>query len=95
MSLHLEELFREYCAMLRDGLSPTGLVMEYGQLQRIAEAARPDDPRITWGETGPERLFGFRPQFVLSAPPRFTVPHRVAATRSAGRDFTLRELRAL
>jgi hypothetical protein len=95
MSAHLDELFHQYCKMLRDGLSPTGLVMEYEVLRKIGEAARPDDPRVEWGRGVPERLFGFKPQFVLSAPARFTVPQRLAASRSAGRDFTLRELRAL
>ncbi len=95
MSTHLDELFHQYCKMLRDGLSPTGLVMEYEVLRKIGEPARAHDPRIEWGRHGPERLFGFKPQFVLSAPARFTFPQRLAATRSTGRDFTLRELRAL
>jgi hypothetical protein len=95
MSAHLDELYRQYCAMLRDGLAPSGLVMEYELLKRIADAARRDDPRVEWGRGGPERLFGFRPQFVLSAPPRFTFPHGVAEKHSSGRNFTLRELRAL
>ena len=95
MSAHLDELHRQYCAMLRDGLAPTGLVLEYELLQRIGERARRDDPRIQWSEAGPARLFGFAPQFVLSAPPRFTLPPGMAARRSGVRDFTLRELRAL
>jgi hypothetical protein len=95
MSAHLDELYRQYCTLLRDGLAPAGLVLEYELLQRIAAVARRDDPRIAWGAGGLERLFGFKPQFVLQAPPRFTLPHGAVARREAGPDFTLRELRAL
>ena len=42
-----------------------------------------------------KRLFGFKPQFVLSGPPRFTLPGGHAARRAEERDYTLRELRAL
>ena len=95
MSAHLDELHRQYLDMLRDGLSPTGLVLEYDMLQEIRGAARRSDPRIAWTVAGPERLFGFQPQFVLSGPARFTLPPGMAARRSGGRDYTLRELRAL
>ena len=99
MSAHLDDLHRQYQAMLRDGLVPTGLVIEYAMLKAISTAARRDDPRIQWSEAGPERLFGFRPQFVLSAPARFTYPPTLAASppppSPVRRDFTLRELRAL
>ena len=95
MSAHLDELHRQLLGMLREGLSPMGLVLEYDLLRRIREGARRDDPRVEWGHAGPERLFGFRPQFVLSGPPRFTLPPGVAAQRAAGGDFTIRELRAL
>ncbi|MDB5445838.1 MAG: hypothetical protein JWQ97_1155 [Phenylobacterium sp.] len=95
MSAHLDDLHQQYHAMLRDGLEPTGLVLEYAMLKAITNAAGRDDPRIQWSDSGPERLFGFRPQFVLSAPPRFTYPPSLAATGPVRRDFTLRELRAL
>jgi hypothetical protein len=95
MTAYLDELYRQYCALLRDGLAPAGLVLEYELLQRIASGARRDDPRVSWGAAGLERLFGFKPQFVLQAPPRFTLPHGAAARREGGPDFTLRELRAL
>ena len=91
MSAQLDELHRQLLAMLRDGLEPTGLVIEHAMLKAIGAAARSDDPRIEWGEDGPRRLFGFRPQFVLEAPPRFTYPSRLVRER----DFTLRDLRAL
>jgi hypothetical protein len=91
MNAHLDDLHRQLLAMLRDGLAPTGLVIEHALLMAIGDAARRDDPRVEWSEAGPERLFGFRPQFVLSGPPRFTYPHRLVRER----DFTLRELRAL
>lgn len=95
MSLHLDELHRQYKAMLRRGLAPTGLVIEYGVLKAISRAARRDDPRIEWGASGLERLFGFRPQLALASPPQFT--YAVTRPERAGRtpDFTLRELRAL
>ena len=95
MSAQLDDLHQQYHAMLRDGLAPTGLVIEYAMLKAIGNAARRDDPRIEWSESGLDRLFGFRPQFVLSAPPMFTYPSGLAVARSAPRDFTLRELRAL
>ncbi len=95
MSPHLDELHRQYLAMLRDGLAPSGLVIECAMLRAIAKTARRDDPRIEWSQSGPERLFGFRPQLVLSAPARFTYPPRIAAPRAGPRDFGLRELRAL
>jgi hypothetical protein len=95
MSLHLDELHQQYLAMLRNGLAPTGLVIERAMLRAIGRAAGRDDPRIEWSKSGPERLFGFRPQLVLSAPARFTYPARVAASPAPGCDFTLRELRAL
>lgn len=95
MTAYLDDLFQQYCLMMRDGLVPTGLVIEYALLQKIGRAARRDDPRVEWGETGPERLFGFKPQFVLSAPARFTLPPALAARRAKARDFTLRELRSL
>lgn len=91
MSAHLDELQRQLLAMQRDGLAPTGLVIEQALLTAIGAAARPDDPRIEWSEHGPERLFGFRPQFVLAAPARFTYPGQLMRKR----DFTLRELRSL
>ena len=91
MSEHLDDLHRQLLAMLRDGLAPTGLVIEHALLKAIGDGARRDDPRIEWSDGGPVRLFGFRPQLVLSAPPRFTYPHGLARER----DFTLRELRAL
>jgi hypothetical protein len=95
MSAHLDDLHRQLFEMLRDGLSPTGLVMEYDLLRKIREGARRDDTRVEWGYAGPERLFGFRPQFVLSGPPRFTLPSGLAAQRAGGGDYTMRELRAL
>ena len=91
MSKHLDDLHRQLLAMLRDGLAPTGLVIEHALLRAIEGAARRDDPRIEWSEDGPSRLFGFRPQLVLSAPPRFTYLGRPARQP----DFTLRDLRAL
>ena len=91
MSAHLDDLHRQLLAMLRDGLAPTGLVIEYALLKAIGTAARRDDPRIEWSDSGPARLFGFRPQLVLSAPARFTYPAPLARER----DYTLRELRAL
>ena len=91
MSALLDDLHRQLLAMLRDGLAPTGLVIEHAMLKAIGDAARRDDPRIEWSDAGPERLFGFRPQLVLAAPPRFTYPHQLARER----DYTLRDLRAL
>jgi hypothetical protein len=95
MCLPLDELHQQYFAMLRDGLAPTGLVLEYGLLKLIGLHGRRSDPRIQWSESGPERLFGFKPQFVLSGPPRFTLPGGHAARSAEERDYTLRELRAL
>ena len=95
MCLPLDELHQQYFAMLRDGLAPTGLVLEYGLLKLIGLHARRSDPRIQWSEAGPERLFGFKPQFVLSGPARFPLPGGHAARRAEERDYTLRELRAL
>jgi hypothetical protein len=91
MSAQLDELHRQLLAMMRDGLRPTGLVIEHAMLKAIGATARANDPRIEWSDEGPVRLFGFRPQFVLSAPARFTYPPRLARER----DFTLRDLRAL
>ena len=95
MTNYLDERFQQYCMMMRDGLVPTGLVIEYTLLQKISKMARRDDPRVEWGESGPERLFGFKPQFVLQAPPRFTLPPALAARKAKASNFTLRELRAL
>jgi hypothetical protein len=94
MSTHLDDLHEQFLAMLRAGLEPTGLVIESAILRAIGKTARRGDPRVEWSKDGPERLFGFRPQLVLSAPARFTYPPRNAAPRP-GRDYTLRELRAL
>jgi hypothetical protein len=95
MSLHLDELHKQYIAMLRDGLAPMGLVIECAMLRAIGKTARRDDPRIEWSGALPERLFGFRPQLVLSSPARFTYPPRIGVPPADGRDFSLRELRAL
>ena len=91
MSAQLDELHRQLLSMLREGLAPTGLVIEHAMLKAIGAIAHRDDPRVEWGEEGPVRLFGFRPQFVLRAPARFTYPTPVTRER----DFTLRDLRSL
>ena len=95
MSVHLDELHRQYRALLRRGLSPTGLVIEYGVLKAISRVARRDDPRIEWGASGLERLFGFRPQLALGSPSRFTYAATLPRRPPRRPDFTLRDLRAL
>lgn len=95
MTAYLDELFQQYTMLMRDGLAPTGLVIEYALLQKIGKLAHKNDPRVEWGQSGPERLFGFRPQFVLQAPARFTLPPALAARKAKASNFTLRELRSL
>ena len=95
MSAALDELQRDYRAMLRHGVVPTGLLIDQATLAAIILDARPDDPRLQWGQSGLDRLFGFRPQVTEVAAPTFTGPSRPPPRPERAKAFTLGELRAL
>ena len=71
------------------------LLIDTATFASISRQARRDDPRLEWGETGLDRLFGFRPEIVEAEPTRFTSLSKPASCGRRTERFTLGELRAL